>query len=76
MATIMYAGYGSGGSVVDVTAAVAGAYSGGQREFSASNDLGGDPAPGERKYLFILWAQESALGSAVTGEEDPPVSVP
>ncbi len=77
MAHIIYAGYGEGNSVVDVTEPVANSYRDGQREFSASNDLGGDPAPGEKKYLFIVWAQQSVLASGLTGEGDErAISVP
>ena len=77
MAHIVYAGYGVGNSVVDVTEPVANLYSDGQREFWASNDLGQDPAPGDTKHLFILWAQNSVLVSGVTSEgAEQPISIP
>ncbi len=77
MAYIFYAGYGVGNSVIDVTQAVANLYRDGQREFSASNDLGGDPAPGQGKHLFILWTQDSMLASGVIGEGDEqPILIP
>ena len=70
MAHILYAGYGIGNSTLNVTEAIVNSYHDGRREFSASNDLGGDPAPGEGKLLFIVWAQEGLLASGLTAEGD------
>ncbi len=76
MANIVYAGYGFGSSTVDISEAVSNAYHEGQREFSATNDLGGDPAPGEGKCLFVVWSEGGTLRSGVTGEEDGPLVIP
>jgi hypothetical protein len=55
---------------VDVTTSITTAYRGGQRVFLASNTWGGDPAPGQRKYLYITWAVSGNQLSGVTGEGD------
>ncbi len=76
MAHIVYAGDGVGNGTVDASEAIARFYAAGQREFAAGNDLG-DPAPGEKKYLFIVWAQGSVLTSGVAGEgDDQPIVIP
>ncbi|OXI37978.1 hypothetical protein CFB49_33750 [Burkholderia sp. AU17457] len=67
--TIENAGYGVYNSTIDVTTQVAAAYKNGQRVFTASNQWG-DPAPGERKYLYIFWTRNSESQSGVTGEND------
>ncbi len=68
---ITYAGYGVWNRTVDVTGRVTAAYQKGQTVFLASNDWGGDPAPGERKYLFIVWREgNGATGAGVVGEND------
>ncbi|MBP0605045.1 MULTISPECIES: hypothetical protein [Burkholderia] len=67
--TIENAGYGVYNSTIDVTTQVAAAYKNGQRVFTASNQWG-DPAPGERKYLYIFWTRNSEWQSGVTGEND------
>jgi hypothetical protein len=67
--TIENAGYGVYNSTIDVTSQVAEAYSHGQRVFTASNQWG-DPAPGERKYLYIFWSNNSVMSSGCTGEND------
>lgn len=59
------AGYGVYNSTIDVTDQVAAAYERGERTFRASNQWG-DPAPKERKYLYIFWG----TGNGVTGEDD------
>jgi hypothetical protein len=68
--TIQYAGYGVYNSTNDATQLVQQAYAGGMRNFTAGNQWGGDPAPGERKYLYILWNQNGGEVSGVTGEGD------
>ncbi|UHA72116.1 DUF3395 domain-containing protein [Paenibacillus sp. 481] len=69
--TIVYAGYGVWNSVNDATQAIRNAYFlRGVRNFYASNNWAGDPAPGERKYLFIVWTHNGVTSSAVVGEDD------
>ncbi|GKS77701.1 hypothetical protein AVME950_22415 [Acidovorax sp. SUPP950] len=63
------AGYGVYNQTIDVTAQVADAYAKGTRVFTANNNWG-DPAPGERKYLYIFWTTNSVTSSGVTGEND------
>jgi hypothetical protein len=70
MVAITYAGYGVWEKTRDVTTGVKTAYKGGQRNFLANNTWGGDPAPGERKYLFIIWNDGGIRQSAVVGEKD------
>lgn len=67
--TIENAGYGCYNSTIDVTSQVTKAYGDGQRVFLANNQWG-DPAPGERKYLYIFWSNNGSLASGVTGEND------
>ena len=39
--------------------------------FVANNNLVGDPCPGERKYLFIIWQDGNGVTySGVVGEND------
>ena len=70
--TIRYAGYGVWNSTCDCTGAAQKAYDNGMRVFLAGNQwCRRDPAPGKRKYLFIIWTQ--GLGpnfSGVVGEDD------
>lgn len=70
MVDIVYAGYGVWESTRDCTTAIKKAYAGGQRRFLATNDWVGDPAPGERKYLYILWNPGAYVESGVVGEDD------
>lgn len=70
LATITYAGYGVWTKTVDVTQVIKQQYTGGTTKFLASNKLVGDPAPGERKYLYMVWRSGSATYSAVIGEDD------
>jgi len=67
---ILFAGYGVYNSTNNATQLVQQAYAGGMRTFVAGNQWGGDPAPGERKYLYIVWDQGVGAGSGVTGEGD------
>lgn len=69
MTTISYAGYGVWNSTNDVTSKVNQQYANKQREFFANNTDYGDPAPGERKYLYIVWNNNGA-SSGVVGEDD------
>jgi hypothetical protein len=69
MATISYAGYGVWNSTNDVTSKVSQQYANKQREFWANNGDYGDPAPGERKYLYIVW-NSNGVDSGVVGEDD------
>ncbi len=70
MATIIYAGFGVWNSTFDVTDKVKNQYEGGQRRFLADIAVYGDPSPGNRKYLFIIWNSSGALQSGVVGETD------
>jgi len=71
MATsISYAGYGVWNSTDNVTSSVQAAYGSGTRVFLAGNQWGGDPSPGNRKYLYIVWNHEGDAGSGVVGEGD------
>jgi hypothetical protein len=66
---ISYAGYGVYNQTIDVTDGIKIEYGKGERVFLASNQFG-DPAPGERKYLYIVWKVGAQLHSGVTGEND------
>jgi hypothetical protein len=70
MATISFAGYGVWNSTNDVTSKVTQQYANKQRKFVANNGDYGDPAPGERKYLYIVWNNNGATDSGVVGEDD------
>jgi hypothetical protein len=75
--TIQSAGYGVWNSTIDITDAVKKAYSNGTRVFLANNNWGGDPSPGNRKYIYIFWQTNAQYYSGVTGEgDDHGVSVP
>jgi hypothetical protein len=68
--TIEKAGYGCYNQTLDCTSQIQDEYEKGKRVFVADNRFG-DPAPGERKYLYIFW--ETSVGdtaSGVTGEND------
>lgn len=67
MASIDYAGYGVWNSTNDVTSKVRQQYGSGQRTFIANNGDYGDPSPGDRKYLYIVW---NGSDSGVVGEDD------
>jgi hypothetical protein len=67
--TIEKAGYGVYDSTIDVTHHVTKAYEDGERVFKAS-DKWGDPAPGQRKYLYIFWNHNGESRSGVIGEDD------
>lgn len=67
MATIVYAGYGVWNSTNNVTSKVRQQYNAGQRTFIANNGDYGDPSPGDRKYLYIVW---DGSESGVVGEDD------
>lgn len=70
-AEIVYAGYGVWGYTRDATSPVVQAYSQGTRKFLANNSWVGDPKPGARKYLYILWKTSGGeLQSGVVGEDD------
>jgi hypothetical protein len=70
MVTIVFAGYGIHNLTIDVTKPIADAKNRGQSVFLANNNWGGDPAPGQRKYLYIVWEQGDERVSGVTGEDD------
>jgi hypothetical protein len=70
MVAITYAGYGVWEKTRDATTAIKGAYSRGIRKFLANNDWVGDPAPGDRKYLYIVWDGGGFPQSGVAGEGD------
>jgi hypothetical protein len=67
---IKYAAYGVWNSTNDATEVIQKAYSTGTRKFLAHNDLVGDPASGERKFLYIVWKQDGVTYSGVIGEDD------
>lgn len=67
--TITFAGYGVWNSTNDVTSKVQQQYSNGQRHFTANNTDYGDPSPGNRKYLYIVWTLNGQQ-SGVVGEND------
>jgi hypothetical protein len=71
MVTITYAGYGVWEKTRDATSEIKQAYAGKQRKFLANNDWVGDPAPGERKYLYVVWDGGGFTASGVVGEDDP-----
>lgn len=68
--TITYAGYGVWNSTREATNAIRQSYAGGNRKFLANNDWVGDPAPHERKYLYIIWENAGVTYSGVVGEDD------
>lgn len=68
--TITYAGYGARANTRNATAAVRQAYAQGTRTFFANNDWVGDPAPGEGKYLYIVWEVDGIPRSGVVAEDD------
>jgi hypothetical protein len=70
MVTVTYAGYGVWEKTRDATTAIKQAYAQGTRKFLATNDWVGDPAPGERRYLYILWDAGGYTASGVVGEDD------
>jgi hypothetical protein len=70
MASIEFAGYGVWDSTFDVTAKVRDQYGAGQRHFTANNGDYGDPSPGDRKYLYIVWKSGGQVASGVVGEND------
>ena len=75
--SIVYAGYGVYNQTADATTAIRKAYGKGERIFTANNNWVGDPAPGARKYLYILWKANGNESSGVTGEnDDHGISVP
>jgi hypothetical protein len=72
---IEYAGYGVYNRTINVTAGIRDEYGSGKRVFLADNRFG-DPAPGEKKYLYILWSVGSEKVSGVTGEGSQGIIVP
>jgi hypothetical protein len=67
---VEYAAYGVWDATRDATGEVRKAYAQGARHFEANNDWVGDPRPGERKYLYLVWEHNGALCSGVVGEGD------
>lgn len=67
---ITFAGYGVWNKTCDCTDAVRRAYGTGMRVFLANNNWCGDPSPGDRKYLFIIWNTAAGSSSGVVGEDD------
>jgi hypothetical protein len=64
------AGYGCYGRTRDATVGIRKAYASGTRKFLANNDWTGDPYPGARKYLYIVWDEDGVDYSGVVGEGD------
>jgi hypothetical protein len=71
MATqVVSAGYGVWNKTLNVTSQIQNAYANqGERNFTADNRFG-DPAPGQRKYLYIFWSDGTNTASGVVGEND------
>ena len=70
---IIYAGFGTHNNTFDVTLRVIDAYNGGQRFFEANNlwQQWGDPAPGQKKCLYIVWKTDGGgPNSGVVREGD------
>jgi len=74
--TITFAGYGVWNSTNDVTSKVQQQYNNGQRHFVANNGDYGDPAPGERKYLYIVWALNGQQSGVVGENDDRGINLP
>ena len=70
MVNIVYAGYGLLNSTFDVTESINAAYRNGQRYFQANNSWGGDPFPGNTKYLYIIWNVGGSLLNSGVAIED------
>jgi len=69
MSSINYAGFGVWNNTINVTSGIQNEYNGGQRHFTA-DDRFGDPYPGQRKYLYIVWNDGGTTSSGVVGEND------
>ncbi len=77
MFTIIYAGFGCWDRTIDVTQLIRNMYWAGNQQFSCTGcKINGvavdDPAPGTRKYLFVVYwaAGQPPYGSVVTWEGD------
>ncbi|MTV51061.1 hypothetical protein GJ688_19380 [Heliobacillus mobilis] len=68
--SVIYAGYGCYRKTYDVTGIITTKLRNGQTTIHASNDVFGDPAPGDKKYLYVVWKEGDLLKSGVTGEGD------
>ena len=68
--SIIYAGYGCYLGTYDVTATVKQQIKNGQTVLKAIDETYGDPAPGLRKYLYLIWKEGEVHKSGVTGEGD------
>lgn len=74
--TISYAGYGVWNSTNDVTSKVQQQYDGGQRTFFAKDIDYGDPSPGNRKYLYIVWLLDGQQSGVVGQDDNRGISLP
>lgn len=68
--TIIYAGYGYEGKILDVTEKIKIMYKNNIRSFKAENSISGDPFPGKVKALYIIWLQDGIAHSSVIYEND------
>ena len=76
MFSILYAGFGVWDRTVDVTALIRSMYAAGTQQFTCggskiNGEAVDDPAPGARKYLFVVYGiPGQPFASAVVGEDD------
>jgi UDP-2,3-diacylglucosamine pyrophosphatase LpxH len=67
---VIYAGYGYGTSVTDVTNKVLEQWKDGVRKFNANSRTYGDPCPGIKKALFIIWSVNGKMFSGTSIDWD------
>lgn len=70
MDELVYAGYGHGTKVFDVTHIVQKQWNNGDKKFNANSDIYGDPCPGEKKALFIVWKTDGKMCSGTSLDWD------
>lgn len=68
--TLVYAGYGHGNAVYDVTALVQKQLNDNVTKFNANSDTYGDPCHGVKKALFIVWNVNGKMHSATSIDWD------
>jgi len=67
---LVYAGYGHGNNVYDVTAIVQKKVNDGEKTFNANSDTYGDPCSGTKKALFIVWEVNGRMCSGTSIDWD------
>jgi hypothetical protein len=67
---LIYAGYGHGNQVFDVTAIVQKQLNDGTTKFNANSDTYGDPCSGTKKALFIVWEDNGKMYSGTSIDWD------